>query len=47
MNREEQKLIKEFENNARIVDRVNYIMIKEVLSVLKDIRKELNKKEVD
>ena len=43
MNREDKKITEEFERNARIVDRVNYIMMKEILSVLKDIRKVSNK----
>jgi len=39
MNREDKKIIEEFERNARIVDRVNYIMLKEILSILKEILK--------
>jgi len=45
MNREDRKTIEEFERNARIVDRVNYIMLKEILSILKGILKEIKKEE--
>ena len=43
MNREDKKIVEEFERNARIVDRVNYIMLKEILSILKEILKTVKK----
>lgn len=46
MHKEDKRLLKEFEANARPVDKTVYIMLREILSVLKDIRKEM-KKEVE
>jgi hypothetical protein len=37
----DKKIIDDFELKARPVDMVGYIMQKEILTVLKDIRKEL------
>jgi len=47
MNREDKKIVEEFERNARIVDRVNYIMLKEILSVLREILKTEKKRRDD
>jgi hypothetical protein len=41
MNKDDKKVILEFEIHARPVDRVNYIMQKEIITLLKEIRKEL------
>ena len=47
MNREDKKIVEEFERNARIVDRVNYIMLKEIISVLREILKTEKKRRDD
>ena len=41
MKRGQKEIVDKFENNARPVDMVSYIMLKDILDVLKDIRKEL------
>jgi len=43
MNEDEKKIIARFEINARPVDRVAYIMAREQLGVLQDIRKDIDK----
>jgi len=39
MNKDDKRIVQEFKIHARPVDQVNYIMQKEILIVLKDIRK--------
>ena len=41
MKKEDKMILKEFENNARPVDRASYIILKEILKLLKDIKKEM------
>jgi len=41
MKKENKMILKEFENHARPVDMANYIILKEILAILKDIKKEL------
>ena len=41
MNKDDKGIVQEFEKHSRPVDRVNYIMQKEMLMVLKNILKEL------
>lgn len=41
MNKDDKKVIQDFEKFARPVDRVNYIQQKEILNILKNILKEL------
>ena len=41
MNKDDKLLLQQFENLARPTDKVNYIMQKEMLFILKEIRKEL------
>ena len=41
MKKEDKMILKEFENNARPIDRANFILLKEILVILKDIKKEL------
>ena len=43
MNEEEEKIVKRFEINARPVDRVVYIIAKEQLAMIGEIRKDLDK----
>ena len=47
MKKEDREAIEEFERNARIVDRVNYIMLKEILSTLREILKIVKKRRDD
>ena len=41
MNKEDKEAIKNFEDHARPIDKASFIMLKEILAVLKDIRKEV------
>ena len=43
MNKDDKVIVQEFEVHAHVVDRVNYIMQKEILITLKNINKELKK----
>ena len=43
MNEEEEKIVTRFEVNARPVDKVQYIMAKEQIAMMVDIRKDLDK----
>lgn len=43
MNEEEEKIVTRFEVNARPVDRVGHIMVKEQIAMMGDIRKDLDK----
>ena len=43
MNKDDKMVIQDFEKHSRPVDRVNYIMQKEILIILKNINKELKK----
>ena len=41
MNKDDKVVVLDFEKHSRPVDRVNYIMQKEILVMLKEIRKEI------
>lgn len=43
MNEEEEKIVTRFEANARPVDRVGHIMVKEQIAMMGEIRKDLDK----
>ena len=43
MNKEEKEIIARFEKNARPVDRVAYIMVKEQIATIGEIRKDIDK----
>ena len=43
MNEEEKEIIARFEKNARPVDRAAYIMAKEQIAVMEEMRKEIGK----
>jgi len=45
MNKQTREVISDFEKHAHPVDRVNYIMQKEILIVLKNILKELKNRD--
>lgn len=46
MNKDDKGIVQEFEKYAHPVDRVNYIMQKEILVVLKNILKELKDRDI-
>ena len=47
MNKDDKMIVQDFEIKSRPVDRVNYIMQKEIIVILKEIRSELKKLNVE